>query len=372
MKKKLVFIFGTRPEAIKIAPLVKALREFFECKVICTGQHKELLSIEMNGLFEWFEFKPDINLSVMKANQSSMQVISSILASLEGYLDGADCIIVQGDTASAFSGALAGFLKKIPVVHLEAGLRSFDLNNPFPEEMFRKAISQMTSVHLAPTQKAAENLRAENFTKEIHVIGNTVIDAIRYTLEKLEETGKDKEFLNEFNLGNKKFLLVTMHRGENTGEPYANVARALCRISEEFKNLHIIFPAHPRPALREAIEPIFQASRRISVIEPVSYLKAVWLLKNCHILLTDSGGLQEEATALGKPTLILRNTTERPEAVDSGIARLVGTDEKVVYENLFALLIDENLHKSMSKPSSAFGTGNSAKKALDIINKYII
>ena len=376
--KKISFIFGTRPELIKVAPLIKAFQKeaaIFNLNLISTGQHKELL----NNLYKWFDFEANINLEIMQFNQSPSQVIANILQKLDLAIKDSDLIIVQGDTATAYSGAMAGFLHKIPIAHLEAGLRTDNIYNPFPEEMLRRQISQISTLNFPPTERAKENLKRENIQENVFVVGNTVIDSLKDTinkLEKLEEHNQLNEFINlPFELSelnqNKKLVLITMHRRESLGEEHKQVAKALKRVSEEHKDLLLIFPIHPNPAVRESIEPILKDCPNIKLIEPLDYITFCFVLKKAYILITDSGGLQEEGCSLGKPTLILRKTTERPEAIEAGNAKLIGTNEENVYANFTALLKDINLYNQMSKPSNIFGTGNSAELIINKIKAFL-
>ena len=376
--KKISFIFGTRPELIKVAPLIKAFQkeaDIFNLNLISTGQHKELL----NNLYKWFDFEANINLEIMQFNQSPSQVIANILQKLDLAIKDSDLIIVQGDTATAYSGAMAGFLHKIPIAHLEAGLRTDNIYNPFPEEMLRRQISQISTLNFPPTERAKENLKRENIQENVFVVGNTVIDSLKDTinkLEKLEEHNQLNEFINlPFELSelnqNKKLVLITMHRRESLGEEHKQVAKALKRVSQEHKDLLLIFPIHPNPAVRESIEPILKDCPNIKLIEPLDYITFCFVLKKAYILITDSGGLQEEGCSLGKPTLILRKTTERPEAIEEGNAKLIGTNEENVYANFTALLKDINLYNQMSKPSNIFGTGNSAELIINKIKAFL-
>lgn len=332
----------------------------------------------MDNLYQWFELKPDANLNVMKSNQSPSHVIANILAGIETLVAGSDLVIVQGDTATAFAGAMGAFLQQIPVAHLEAGLRTNNRYNPFPEEMFRRQITQLTNVHLAPTDSAADNLKAEGIIEQVHVVGNTVIDALKATINRLNALENKKVELAHFvklpfkaRIEGKKFLLVTMHRRENHGKDHEQVASALKQIISEFPDCEVVFPVHPNPAVHQAIFPALGKLERVHLLEPVDYVTFCWLLQKAYILVTDSGGLQEEGASLGKPTLVLRETTERPEAVEAGVAKLVGTNYNDVLESLRFLLSSESNYKKMAVPSSAFGEGNSSeiivKKLLEFL-----
>ncbi|MDJ0625082.1 MAG: UDP-N-acetylglucosamine 2-epimerase (non-hydrolyzing) [Candidatus Caenarcaniphilales bacterium] len=373
MSKKLItFVFGTRPELIKLAPLIKICEKSFRVRILSTGQHKELLQ----NLYDWFHITPDFNLEIMKPNQSPSQVISSILDKLDKLIEGSDFLIVQGDTATAFAAAMAGFLQKITVIHLEAGLRTDNRYNPFPEEMLRRQISRLATIHLAPTEKARENLTLEGVKDNVHVVGNTVIDSLKQTTARLKAIEKDQPkelekliklpFVSE--ISGERIVLVTMHRRENLGKDHENVSKALNRIAKENENIKIVFPVHPNPSVRKSVEGCLKNLKNVFLIDPVDYVTFCWLLDNAHVLVTDSGGLQEEGTSLGKPTLVLRETTERPEAIEAGVAKLVGCNEEKVYKNLDTLLNNQEVYKQMSIPSNTFGNGHSSEKILEIID----
>lgn len=381
-KRNISFIFGTRPELIKIAPLVQACKKEFNVKVISTGQHRELL----NNLLHWFSIEPEVNLDIMKSNQSPSKVIATILSHLEAILVGSDLVIVQGDTASAYAGAMSAFLHQIPVAHLEAGLRTNNRYNPFPEEIFRRQITQVADIHFAPTEQSAKNIRKEGFEENVYVVGNTVIDSLKQTTQRLLEIeqshkiGQKNILKNELSkfvdlpfrkeLEGKRILLVTMHRRENLGQDHEQVASALREIVEEFKDTAIVFPIHPNPMVRKAVEPLLENQPRVHLIQPIDYITLAWLLQKTHILITDSGGLQEEGASIGKPTLVLRETTERPEAVEAGVAKLVGTNKENVKNELRLLLADQAAYDKMAKPSSVYGDGKTSEKIVEILKNY--
>jgi len=374
-RKKISFVFGTRPELIKLAPLIEACKECFELQIVSTGQHRELL----DNLYSWFGFCPDEDLQVMTKNQSPGQVIASILSKIERPIAGSDLLIVQGDTATAFAGAMGAFLQKIPVAHLEAGLRTQDIYNPFPEEMFRRQISQLASLHFAPTKAAAANLANDGIKDNVYVLGNTVVDALKNTIRRLKQLEQDEAkfaahvklpFIKE--LTGKRVLLVTMHRRENLGQDHEQVALALKQIVSEFSDCLVVFPVHPNPAVRKTIEPILQNNLQVKLLEPVDYVTFCWLLQKAYVLVTDSGGLQEEGAALGKPTLILRQTTERPEAVEAGVAKLVGSNYDAVLTSIRQLLSDENLYQTMATATDAFGEGNSAAAIVKKLSTFLL
>ncbi|MDX1917897.1 MAG: UDP-N-acetylglucosamine 2-epimerase (non-hydrolyzing) [Candidatus Caenarcaniphilales bacterium] len=369
------FIYGTRPELIKIAPVVNALRDIHRVKLISTGQHQELL----HSLYDWFELGgyPDLDLEVMRASQTPGEVISAILSGLEDKLAGLDLVIVQGDTASAMAGALGAFLHKIPVAHLEAGLRTNDRYSPFPEEIFRRQVSQLATYHFTPTQRATANLASEGIKDQVYCIGNSVIDALKFSLDKLSRLRQnDPDSLTKKlnlpfelrELEDKRLLLVTMHRRENLGGAHAEVAAALAEMVREYDDLLLVFPVHPNPQVRQSIEPALKGLERVKLIDPVNYVAMCYLLDRAYMLATDSGGLQEEATSLGKPTLILRNTTERPEAVESGVCTLVGTDREKIKLELKKLFDDEVYYRQKNRPSLIFGDGLSCVRMVEFLN----
>jgi len=355
---KLSIIFGTRPELIKLAPLIQAVKPNHQLTVICTGQHRELLC----DLFEWFDIKPDLNLDLMIEGQSPLSLLSRSLDKLHHSLPDSDYALIQGDTMSAFAGALAAFYKQIPIAHLEAGLRSGRRYNPFPEEMIRRQISCLADIHLAPTARAADSLQAENH-KNIYQVGNTVIDALKDSLKKKPEpTERLKPLIG------KKFILLTVHRYENRGKPYSQIARAIRRIAGSFPELEVLFPMHPNPQVKEHMSAILSGHPRIHLIDPLAYPEMIWSLKNCYLIATDSGGLQEEASYLGKPTLILRENTERPEVLEAGTARLVDADEEKIFNNARELLLNTDSYERASRSSAAFGDGDATAKILQILS----
>jgi UDP-N-acetylglucosamine 2-epimerase (non-hydrolysing) len=371
--KTITIVYGTRPELIKLAPLIKTFKKSFNVNVVCTGQHKELL----NNLYDWFDIQDQKNLEIMQENQSPSQVIARILESLDSTIEGSDFVVVQGDTATAFAASLTAFLHKIPVVHIEAGLRTDEMYNPFPEEMLRRQISRLATYHFAPTQRAVENLLREGISENVYLVGNTVIDALKETIQRIESNEeKTQKFMEPImrdlvlkKIKGKKFLLVTMHRRENLGEEHSNLAKALKRVIKENPDLLIVFPVHPNPAVKEAIEPYLADNENVLLIPPVDYVSFNTLLKDCFIVVTDSGGVQEEACALGKPTIVFRKTTERPEAIEAGTAVLSGTEEENVYQEITKLLKDEKVYNSRSKPSNAFGEGNASELVLKILKQ---
>lgn len=366
--RHLLFIFGTRPEAIKMAPLVRELsgRDGFLVKVAVTAQHREML----DQVIDFFGIRPDYDLNLMKPNQSLFTVTADALKGLEAVLLDAkpDLVFVQGDTTTAFAGALAAYYLKIKVAHVEAGLRSHNKYAPFPEEMNRLLTSQLTDLHLAPTKQAADNLRLENITRNVHVVGNTVIDALFLGLELLNGS-REKEIGSYF--GNlpvdKKFVLITGHRRESFGMPFEQMCLAVREIAFEFPGVSFIYPVHLNPNVQEPVRRILGGIENIYLIEPLDYPRFIWLMNKSYIVLTDSGGLQEEAPSLGKPVLVMREVTERQEGIDAGTARLVGTSREMITRSLRQLLSDEQEYRNMAKAVNPYGDGTTSKQIATLV-----
>ena len=368
-KKRILCVFGTRPEAIKMCPLVNELkkRDEFDVRVCVTGQHREML----DGVLRVFSVVPDFDLAVMREGQSLSSLTCAILGSVEKVLCDTrpDIVLVHGDTTTAFASALASFYQKIPVGHIEAGLRSGDVFAPFPEEFDRRAVSLLASYHFAPTEAARENLISEEISKErIFVTGNTVTDAIRSTV-------KNEFSLPEFCLDrDKKMIIFTAHRRENLGIPMENMLRALVRIVERFPDVFAVCPLHKNPKVRETAQKILFGKERIFCIEPPEVDVFHNLLARSYLILTDSGGIQEEAAFLGKPTLVMRRVTERQEGIEAGVLRLVGDDEENVFSHTAKLLSDANEYKAAARPTDLFGDGRACERIcetlLKILKKY--
>lgn len=354
-------VFGTRPEAIKMAPVVKALSDdpAFEVRVIATGQHRELL----DEVLRFFRIVPDADLDLMRPDQSPAQVVEGVLRGLTPVLkrNRPDLVIVQGDTVSAFAGALAAFFEKIPVAHVEAGLRTRDPYDPFPEEMSRRLAGVLASLHFAPTPEAKRNLLAERVDPEaVYVTGNTVIDALLDAAGRAH-TVRDPLVRDALASG-RRLVLVTAHRRENWGEPHRRVFHALRAIADRHPDVELVFPLHPNPAVRRPAQELLSGRERIRLIEPPAYPEFVQLLKACALVLTDSGGLQEEAPALGKPVLVLRETTERPEGVAAGTCVKVGTDPERIAAEVHRLLTDPEAYRRMAKAVNPYGDGKAAER----------
>jgi UDP-N-acetylglucosamine 2-epimerase (non-hydrolysing) len=367
--KKVLFVFGTRPEAIKMAPLIKELQfqpNDFEVKVCITAQHREML----DQVLSFFEIKPDFDLNLMTPNQTLFSFTNVALAGLEPILESftPDLIFVQGDTTTAFVGALAGFYKKIPIAHIEAGLRSGNKLSPFPEEVNRILIGHMAAYHFAPTQQTAQNLMKEGITQNVHVVGNTVIDALLRGLEIIKETKENiyKDFF-KFLDPNKKTILVTAHRRESFGKPFEEMCMAIRGIVEQNHDVQIVYPVHLNPNIRQVTQKILDNCPDVHLIEPLSYPKLIWLMNESYFVITDSGGIQEEAPALGKPVLVMRDVTERVEGIEAGTAKLVGTNQEIILTEANKLIRNPHEHELMAKAVNPYGDGKSSRKIAQII-----
>ncbi|WP_275451106.1 UDP-N-acetylglucosamine 2-epimerase (non-hydrolyzing) [Arthrobacter sp. H5] len=363
-------IYGTRPEAIKMAPIVAALKssEHFECIVTVTGQHRAMLD-QVNELFG---IVPDHDLNIIQQRQTLNSIMTKTIDGLDQLFEAAkpDAVIVQGDTTTSTAAAIAAFYHGIPVVHVEAGLRSGNLFSPFPEEANRKITSQIASLHLAPTSTSKANLMAENVPeKDIVVTGNTVIDALLATVAK-QVPFTDPQ-LEELASSGKRILLVTTHRRENQGDAMRGVGRALARIADAEPELIIVLPAHKNPVVREAVLPALEGKSNVIVTEPLAYGEFTRLLSLCHVVLTDSGGVQEEAPSLGKPVLVMRDNTERPEAVHAGTVTLIGTDEERIVNEVDRLLNDQAHSDSMANAVNPYGDGLAAKRTIAAIGHLL-
>ena len=365
MKNKIMVVFGTRPEAIKMCPLIKELKNQnnFEAKVCVTGQHKEMLQ----QVLDVFKIVPDYNLAIMKDKQSLFDVTTNILNKIKSVLEKEkpNIILVHGDTSTTFVVSLAAFYLNIPIGHVEAGLRTYDLHSPFPEEFNRQATSLIAKFHFAPTQKAKQNLLNElKNEKNIFITGNTAIDALNTTIKP-----NYSHPLFDW-VGNDRLILLTAHRRENLGEPLHNMFRAINRIVQENDDIKVIYPIHFNPIVRETADKIFKGNERIKIIEPLSVLDFHNFMNKAYLILTDSGGIQEEAPSLGKPVLVMRDTTERPEGIEAGTLKLVGTEEKVIYQEFNRLLNDQKEYDKMSKASNPYGNGTACKQIASILAEY--
>ncbi len=368
-KPKVVVIFGTRPEAIKLFPVVRALsaRQNIETITCVTAQHREML----DQVLEIAEIEPQYDLDLMRADQSLDELTARLLQAIGKTLDEAkpQRVIVQGDTATAMCGALAAYYRKIPVSHVEAGLRSYNIYHPWPEEVNRKIIGTIADQHFAPTETSADALRKENISdQQISITGNTVIDALLATAKKTEKDQNLSEVLSPYieKFSDKKIIGVTSHRRENFGDGLTNIAGALREIANR-DDVALIFPVHLNPNVRAIMNEALGGLDNVAMVEPLDYPDFVRLLNICEFMLTDSGGVQEEAPALGKPVLVMRDTTERPEGVEAGTAKLVGTDKELIVREANKLLDNKQYYDSMAKAHNPFGDGNASERIADIV-----
>lgn len=367
--KKILFLFGTRPEAIKMAPLVKTfcLDSNFSVKVGVTAQHREML----DQVLDFFKIDVDYDLNIMKPNQSLHELTSSLILKItEDILnkENFDYVFVQGDTTTVLAGALASFYKKIKVIHIEAGLRSHDIYSPFPEEMNRILTSKIAHIHFCPTQTAADNLDREDLKNNVFVVGNTVIDALLLGLDEIKNSSESNLINKYSNIDfNKKIILVTCHRRENFGKPFEEICDALLEISDSFKEtIQIVYPVHLNPNIMKiAYEKLTREN--IKLISPLDYPDLIWMMNRSNIILTDSGGIQEEAPSLGKPVLVLRDITERMEGVHAGTAILVGSSKEKIVVETSMLLTDVSYYLKISKAINPYGDGTTSEKIKEII-----
>lgn len=360
--KKILIVFGTRPEAIKMCPLVIELkkRACFKTIVCVTGQHKEMLT----PVLDLFQVKPDYNLSLMQKGQTLTDLTCRILKSFEEVLskEVPDLVLVHGDTSTTFSAALSCFYNRIPVGHVEAGLRTYNIYSPYPEEFNRQAVSIISAYNFAPTETAKNHLIQEGKNPDtIYVTGNTAIDALKTTISS-HYSHPELDWV-----GNDKLVLLTAHRRENLGAPMRNMFRAIKRVLSEHKDIKVIYPIHMNPAVRETAAEIFQNTERIHIIEPLDVFDFHNFLKQSYLILTDSGGVQEEAPSLGKPVLVLRDTTERPEGIAAGTLKLAGTSEESIYRHFKDLLCNASEYNKMSVAKNPYGDGFACKKIADIL-----
>lgn len=355
---KVLFTFGTRPEAIKMAPVVQVFRNDpgWNTKVVLTAQHREML----DQVMQIFQLSAEYDFNIMRDKQSLEHITSAVLNQFSEVikLEKPDLIMVHGDTTTTYSATMAGFYHHIPVAHVEAGLRSNDLYNPFPEEMNRRLTDALCSLHFCPTEQARDNIHRENIqSQRITITGNTVVDALSQTLTHLEKPNRQ-----QFSTG--KMLLMTMHRRESWGEPIESVARAVKEVCLENPDLQVLFPIHKNPIVRDSVYPILGNMSQVHLVEPLDYLHFVEAMTQSTIIISDSGGIQEEAPTLGKPVLLTRNVTERPEGIASGVVKLVGTDADKVREELTRLLQDQDYYQSMTTKKNPFGDGLASKRIL--------
>lgn len=359
-------VFGTRPEGIKMAPIVKELekRDNIESIVCITAQHREMLDQVLN----LFDIRADYDLNIFSPGQSLTEITTRALIGLEEVIkkEKPDVLLVQGDTTTVFSGALAAFYQKTKIGHIEAGLRSGNLYSPYPEEANRKLTGIITDFHFAPTERNRQNLLREDYADEkIFITGNTVIDALKYAIK--EDYVFEEDMLNKIDYHEKRVILLTSHRRENIGEPMENIFRAIRDIVEKYQDVEVVFPIHLNPKVREIAQKFLGGNDRIHIIEPLDYEPFTNLMSKVHLVVTDSGGLQEEAPTLAKPVLVVREETERPEGIDSGTAKLVGTSYDTLYKELDILLSDIDEYREMAHAANPYGDGYASKRIVDII-----
>lgn len=371
--KRVLLVFGTRPEAIKMAPLALKLKQYnqnFETKVCVTGQHRQML----DQVLELFELTPDFDLNLMKPGQTLSDITSGVLKGLEDIFQkwSPDIILVHGDTATTFAASLAAYYHKIKIGHVEAGLRTGDLYSPWPEEANRKLTGAISNYHFAPTISAYNNLIKENIDpKNITITGNTVIDALLQVKSKIENNSDlNSKFKRDFSFINddKKLILVTGHRRENFGQGFLNICQALSNLAKKHPNIQIVYPVHLNPNVQTPVNDMLSGIDNIFLIQPQDYLPFVYLMNKSYLILTDSGGIQEEAPSLGKPVLVMRNTTERPEAVEAGTVKLVGTDSDCIESAVSELLSNIKLYNIMSEAHNPYGNGTACQKIIDFLN----
>ena len=364
--KVICIVLGTRPEAIKLAPVIEKFRHSpnFQTQVILTGQHREMV----DQVMQIFDLTADQDLQIMQPKQTLTDITCRTLQGLEELLVQLKpaLVIVQGDTTTAFTAALAAFYQKIPIGHVEAGLRTDHIYNPYPEEANRRLISQLTQLHFAPTDLAVANLQRSGVTGEVYQTGNTVIDALLKVAQKKPDCP-----IPGLDWGQYKVILATVHRRENWGEPLLDILEGFNRLLREFPDIAILLPMHRNPTVREPIKAILGGHSRVFLTEPLDYQELVGSIQRCYLLLTDSGGLQEEAPSLGKPVLVLRETTERPEALQAGTAKLIGTTAESIFNNTSILLKDQATYQKMANAINPFGDGQASTRILEIVERFL-
>ena len=363
---KVGLIFGTRPEAIKMSPVYHELKENgIDVKVVVTGQHKEMLY----QVLDLFEIKPDYDLQIMKQGQGLSELTGRLMLELDKIVkkEKFDYILVQGDTTSVLTGALTAFYNQIPVGHIEAGLRTGDIYSPFPEEANRKLVGNIADIHFAPTNVNVDNLLRENYPKEkIIKCGNTVIDALYWV--KRNKNKDIEEIKKKYGVDDKKYILITMHRRENWGKPMEETLKAVRDYLDKYKDIYLVFPMHLNPLVRETVHRALDGFERKILIEPLEYLEFIAIMDGAHYIMTDSGGVQEEAPSLGKPTLVLRDTTERPEAIEAGTAKLTGTKYEEVIKDME--LLEGETYEKMSKANNPYGDGKTSERIRKFLESY--
>ncbi|MDV4150381.1 UDP-N-acetylglucosamine 2-epimerase (non-hydrolyzing) [Clostridium sp. AL.422] len=371
MKIKVMSVFGTRPEAIKMCPLVKKLEtdERFESIVCVTAQHREML----DSVLEIFKIMPRFDLNIMKHGQSIIDVSNKVLSGVDKAIKkcNPDIVLVHGDTSTTLNASLAAFYNKIPIGHVEAGLRSGDIYSPFPEEANRRLTGTLSTLHFAPTMRNKLNLNKEGIVENVFLTGNTVIDAL-FSVVKTSHIFMNDD-LNEIDFVNKRIILLTTHRRENWGEPMKEIFEATRKLVEENDSVRVIFPMHKNPLVRDlAIKSFEGVEDKVKLIEPLEYVDFANLMSKCYLIMTDSGGIQEEAPALGKPVIVLRSETERPEAVESGTVKISGIDKENIFKIANDLLNNKELYEIMANATNPYGVGNSCDIIVDLISEYFL
>lgn len=369
-KLKVMTVFGTRPEGIKMAPIVKAMENTEEIEnIVCvTAQHREML----DQVLDIFKIKPDYDLNIFKPGQTLTGITTKALEGLEKVIveTKPDLLLVQGDTTTVFAGALAAFYQKVKVGHVEAGLRSGNLYSPYPEEANRKLTGVVTNFHFTPTNKSRENLLKEGYPEEkIFITGNTVIDALFHVVK--EDYIFEDDFLNSIDFENKRVILLTSHRRENLGKPMENIFKAIDGITKKYDDVEVVFPVHLNPKVRDIAHKVFDGNENIHLVEPLDYEPFTNLMSKCHIVVTDSGGLQEEAPSLGKPVLVAREETERPEGIEAGTAKLVGTSKENISKELDLLLSSKEEYKKMANAVNPYGDGKASERIVKVILEHM-
>ncbi len=362
---KVLVVFGTRPEAIKMCPLVLELKKHkgIECVVCLTGQHREMLDQVMDA----FNVKGDHDLNIMKKSQSLTSITTSVLEGMEGVLkdERPDIVLVHGDTTTSYAAALAAFYRQIPVGHVEAGLRTGNIYSPFPEEMNRLLTDRISVMHFAPTELNRKNLHDEGIKDKVYVTGNTVIDAFQYTVS--DDYAFMNERINEIDFAGRRVILVTAHRRENLGQPLKNICNAIRRLAETYKDVEFVYPVHLNPAVRDTVFEVLSGIDNVLLIDPVDVLDMHNMMERCYMVMTDSGGIQEEAPHFGKPVLVLRTETERPEAVEAGTVRVVGVDEESIVTEARRLLDDRQAYERMAHAVNPYGDGKASERITECL-----
>ncbi len=368
---KVLTVFGTRPEAVKMVPVIQALESFpnIESRVCVTGQHREML----DQVLDFFEVKPDFDLQLMQQGQSLASLTARLIEGIDKVLEQErpDVVLVHGDTATTLGASLAAFYRKVPIGHVEAGLRTGDLYSPWPEEMNRRVTDTLTSFYFAPTEESCRNLYAEKIDpSRIFITGNSVVDTLKLAVEKLQKNADLRAGMEEsfsFIRTDARMILVTGHRRENFGDKFASFCNGLLKLAQRYPDVDIVYPVHLNPNVRKPVFELLSRVSNIHLIEPQEYLPFVYLMNRCHLIITDSGGIQEEAPALGKPVLVTRDTTERPEALAAGVARLVGTEAENIVRCASELLDDAMVYANMSQAHSPYGDGSAGRRIASIL-----